>query len=353
MSGFHQLSVKKITQETNSSVSIAFNLPEALKPTFAFKAGQYITLKASINGTEERRDYSLCVPPNSTELKVAVKEVDHGTFSHYVNNTLTVGDTLEVGAPKGRFTFEPHDAKTKNIALFAAGSGITPIMSIIKCALQEETQCKIILVYGNKSAKDTMFIEELLDLQNTHKDRFFMQLVFSQSEDENAIFGRIEKSTVNYILKNKHKDVNIDAFYLCGPEGMIYSVKDVLIDNGILENHIYFELFTTSTASDNNAEPTTQSTGHTALTIIVDDEETTFTMPQKQTVLEAALHKDLDVPYSCQGGICSSCLAKIKEGAAHMRLNTILTESEINEGLILTCQAQPTTPKLIVDYDDV
>lgn len=354
MSGFHKLSVKNITRETEKSVSISFNLPETLKDEFLFKAGQYITLKTQINGNDVRRDYSLCVSPKSGELKVAVKEVSDGTFSAYANNTLKVGDTIEVGEPKGRFIFEPNDKKTKNIALFAAGSGITPIMSIIKCALEEEIHSKVILVYGNKSTKDTMFLNELLELQHQYSDRFSIQFVFSQTDEDDAIFGRIEKSTVNYVIKNKHKNIDVDAFYLCGPEGMIHTVKNVLTEHGVDEDRIYFELFKAAKSAEitSNSNVSTTS-GKTKITVIVDDEETSFEMSPKQTILEAALDEDLDAPYSCQGGICSSCLARIKEGEAMMRQNSILTANEIAEGLILTCQAQPTTSSIVVDYDDV
>ncbi|MBJ6368184.1 ferredoxin--NADP reductase [Snuella sedimenti] len=351
MSSFHKLSIKEIKREANKAISIAFNLPENLKETFAFQAGQYITLKTTLNGTEIRRDYSLCVSPKSGELKVAVKEVKDGTFSSYANNVLQIGDTLDVAPPKGHFTFEPNDSITKNIAAFAAGSGITPILSIIKCALEEEVHSKIILVYGNKTTKDTMFLDELLNLQHQYKERFSIQFVFSQADEEDAIFGRIEKSTVNYIMKNKHKHIEVDAFYLCGPEAMIHTVKDVLTDHGIDENRIHFELFKAAKPAEIDVAPI--KSGKTQITITVDDETTTFEMSQKQTVLEAALDEDLDAPYSCQGGICSSCLARITEGEVIMRQNNILTDSEVAEGLILTCQAHPTTSTLSVDYDDV
>jgi ring-1,2-phenylacetyl-CoA epoxidase subunit PaaE len=351
MSQFHKLSIKNIHRETKASVSISFNIPEALKDTFTFKAGQYVTLKTIIKGVEIRRDYSLCSSPKSGELKVAVKEVNDGTFSAYANNILQIGDELEVGTPNGRFVFEPNDKKTKNIAAFAAGSGITPVLSIIKCALEEEVYSKVILVYGNKSTQDTMFLHELLELQHKYNDRFTIQFVFSQTQEGDAIFGRIEKSTVNFVMKNKHKHVEVDAFYLCGPEAMIHTVKDVLTEHDIDDSAIHFELF--KAAKPTAIEKDVIAQGKSKITIIVDDEETSFEMSQKQTILEAALDEDVDAPYSCQGGICSSCIAKIKEGAATMRQNNILTEGEIADGLILTCQAQPTTPNIIVDYDDV
>ncbi len=352
MSSFHKLSIQEINRETNKSISITFNVPQNLTEAFSFKAGQYITLKTTIEGHEVRRDYSLCSSPKSGVLKIAIKEVTDGTFSAYANTQLKVGDVLEVAPPKGRFVFTPNDSKTKNIAAFAAGSGITPVLSIIKCALEEEVHSKVILVYGNKTTGDTMFLNELLDLQHQYKDRFSIQFVFSQADEEDSIFGRIEKSTVNYVMKNKHKHVVVDAFYLCGPEAMIHTVKDVLTGNGIDENTIHFELFKAAKPVEIEDDSTVES-GKTKITVVVDDEETTFEMSQKQTILEAALDEDVDAPYSCQGGICSSCLARIKEGEATMRQNNILTESEVAEGLILTCQAHPTTPKIVVDYDDV
>jgi ring-1,2-phenylacetyl-CoA epoxidase subunit PaaE len=351
MSQFYKLTIKEIQKETDNAVTINFEVPNNLKDTFSFKAGQYITLKTILNGNEVRRDYSLCVSPKSNELRVAVKEVDNGTFSVYANNQLKVGDSLEVAPPKGRFVFEPNDKKTKNIALFAAGSGITPVLSIIKCALEEEVHSKVILVYGNKKTKDTMFLNELLELHHQYKDRFSIQFVFSQADEDNSIFGRIEKSTVNYIMKNKHKHVEVDAFYLCGPEGMIHTVKDVLTEHNINDDVIHYELFKAAKASNDDIK--TLSEGNTHITVIVDDEETEFEMSQKRNILESALDEDLDVPYSCQGGICSSCIARIKEGEATMRQNNILTDSELAEGLILTCQAHPTTNKIVVDYDDV
>lgn len=351
MSQFHTLKIQSIDKQTVSAVSITFELPENLKDTFKFKSGQYITLKTTINNTEVRRDYSLCSSPKSGILTVAVKEIKDGTFSAYANKTLKVGDTLEVGSPKGRFVFEPNDNKTKNIALFAAGSGITPVLSIIKCALEEEVNSKVLLIYGNKSTKDTMFFDQLLELHHIYKDRFDIQFVFSQVDADDAIFGRIEKSTVNYVIKNKYKHIEVDAYYLCGPEGMIHTVKDVLTEHDVNEDRIHFELFKASKQS--TTESSVVSDGNTEITITVDDETSTFKMSQKQTILEAALDEDLDAPYSCQGGICSSCIARVVEGEAEMRQNNILTDNEVAEGLILTCQAHPKTPKVIVDYDDV
>jgi ring-1,2-phenylacetyl-CoA epoxidase subunit PaaE len=351
MSQFHKLTIKEIHRETDKAVTISFEVPQHLKDIFAFKAGQYITLKTTIDNVELRRDYSLCSSPKSGELKVAIKAVKDGTFSAYANQQLKVGDVMEVASPKGHFVFEPNDSKTKNIAAFAAGSGITPVLSILKCALEEEIYSKVILVYGNKNTSDTMFLDELLELQRQYNDRFAIQFVFSQEDGDDSIFGRIEKSTVNYVMKNKYKQIEVDAFFLCGPEAMIHVIKDVLIEHEIPKDHIHFELFKTAKTADIKDE--SAPNGNTKITIVLDEETTSFEMSQKQTILEAALDEDLDAPYSCQGGICSSCLARVTEGEVKMRQNNILTDSEVAEGLILTCQAHPITPNVSIDYDDI
>jgi len=352
MSQFYNLTIKNIIKETDNAVSITLDVPENLKDTFSFKAGQYITFKTEINDEEVRRDYSICSSPKSGELKVAVKAVENGLFSIYANTKLKVGDIIEVAPPNGRFVFEPQQNASRAIAAFAAGSGITPILGIAKTVLQEEPKSSFIMVYSNKTPKDTIFFNEISQLQSDYPERFKLQLVFSQSDEENCLFGRIDKSVVNFVLKNKFKDLRISDFYLCGPEAMIHSVKDTLTENGVLEEHIFFELFTVSVKEPLDIDVSIID-GNTKVTVLVDDEETTFLMPQSKNILEAALNEDIDAPYSCQGGICSSCLARLTEGKATMRQNNILTDSELAEGLILTCQAHPTTSTVYVDYDDV
>ena len=351
MSHFHKLSIKEIKKVTDKAVTISFNIPENLRDNFDFKAGQYITLKTSIEGKEIRRDYSLCSSPKSGELKVAVKAVEHGVFSKFANSELKANDTMEISEPIGRFTFEPNQSKSRTISAFAAGSGITPVMSIIKTLLEEEPQSNFVLIYGNKTAQDTIFYEELLELQTQYNDRFKIQFVFSQSQEDNALFGRIDKSVVNFSLKNLYNNTLVGTFYLCGPEAMIHTVKDVLIENKISEERIKFELFTVT--SPENVPASNAIEGHTSVKVMLDDEEFDFVMDAKKTVLEAALAEKIDAPYSCQGGICSSCLARLKEGQVTMRQNNILTDSEVAEGLILTCQSQPTTSSIYVDYDDI
>jgi ring-1,2-phenylacetyl-CoA epoxidase subunit PaaE len=350
MSSFYKLNIKEVRRETNDAVSILFNVPLEFKDFYRFIAGQYINLKLTLDGKEIRRAYSLCSSPESSELRIAVKAVKDGTFSVLANSKLKAGDTLEVGTPEGKFTFEADANRSKNYLAFVAGSGITPVLSILQSVLKSEPKSTFVLVYGNKTPEDAIFHQQLHDLQLKYVGRFFVHYVYSQVKVDNELFGRIEKSTVNFILNNKHKELDFDKFYLCGPEEMINTVSIVLKERNIKESAIKFELFSTST-SESKVDKSLE--GHTKITVLVDGDETTFEMSQKQTVLEAALKQGLDAPYSCQGGICSSCLARITSGTAVMKKNTILTDSEIAEGLVLTCQAHPTSDSLSVDYDDV
>lgn len=352
MSQFHSLNIKSIDRVTTQSIAISFEIPKNLKDDFSFNAGQYITLKTTINGEEVRRDYSICSSKNSGEVTVAVKEVEGGTFSVYANSELKAGDTIDVSTPNGRFVFEANEAKTRTIAAFAAGSGITPILSIAKTLLEDEPFSNFVLVYGNKSSENTMFFNDLVALQALYGNRFHAHFIYSQTREEGALLGRIEKSTVNLIVKNKYKGVTIEKFYLCGPEQMIHTVKDVLIENGIKEKSVLFELFTAPIETESNSNTETLS-GNSKIKVLVDDEEFEFEMSKEKSILEAALKQDIDAPYSCQGGICSSCIARLTEGEATMRQNNILTDGEVAEGLILTCQAHPTSDTVVVDYDDV
>ncbi len=350
MSSFYKLAIKEIIRETADAVSILFNVPEELQSNYSFVAGQYVNLKVTLDGQEIRRAYSICAAPKSGELRIAVKSVKNGFFSKFANEKLAVGNVIEVGTPEGKFTFEPKADRQKNYAAFVVGSGITPVFSILKSVLEEEPNSTFVLVYGNKSEKDTIFHNQLHDLQLQYVGRLFVQYVYSQSTADTALLGRIDKSTVNFILKNKHSEMEFSKCFLCGPEEMINLVSEALKENNISSSDIKFELFSTSS---NDNETNTGANGHTKISILVDSEETTFEMSQQQTLLEAALKQGLDVPYSCQGGICSSCICKITEGAAEMKKNQILNESEVAEGLTLACQAYPTTTSIKIDFDDV
>ena len=349
MSSFHKLKVSHIIKETPNSVSITFDIPEHLSDNFQFKAGQYITLRHRINDLEIRRAYSICASPKKGVIKVGVKKIEKGTFSVFANEQLREGDILEVMPPEGSFAFMPNANHKNTYGAFVAGSGITPVLSIITTILEDEPNSKVVLVYGNQSQSEAMFHSDLELLKEYYPNRLSIEYIYSRSEEKNALRGRIDRSVVNYLLKNKYGEALFENFYLCGPEAMIKEVSKTLQDRGVSKENILFELFS-STEEGSLSE---NHQGSTQITVIVDDESESFTMQQDQSVLDAILDKGLDVPYSCQGGICSSCIARIKEGKAEMAKNQILTDTELEEGLILTCQAHPTTTTLIVDYDDV
>ena len=348
MSTFHTLAIKDYIQETANAVSLVFDIPEHLKNTFSFKAGQYVTLKTSIEGKEIRRSYSICSSPKSGELKVAIKKVEDGIFSSYAISHLKIGDAIEVHEPEGKFILEP--IRSTNYLGIAAGSGITPVLSMVKTVLQDEPSSSFTLIYGNKSSAETMFKSELDALSHKYGKRFNLEYVFSRQNEEGSLFGRIDKGHLNYFIKNIYKNWSFKTAFLCGPEEMIKTISTTLKENNFKESQILFELFTASINEEGSSQI---KDGQTEVSVLLDDEEIHFTMNQTDNILAAALRNDVDAPYSCQGGVCSSCLARVSEGTAVMVKNSILTDDEVSEGFILTCQAHPTTSKISIDFDDV
>jgi len=348
MNRFHSLSISEKTQLTPDAISLTFDLPSELADQYQFTAGQYLTLQAEVEGQSIRRAYSLCEAPGSGALKVGIKRVAGGLFSNFAFDRLAVGDTLEVMPPQGQFTWSKQ-LGGEALLLVAAGSGITPVLSILQEALADNAIKQIALLYGNRSAADSMFRDTLLALQELHPNRFQLIEVFSREKQDNALFGRIGKPIVNYMLKSRLADWTFDHYYLCGPEEMIDEVSQTLKDAGNSKDQIHFELFTTSSEELTSELPT----GKTKVQVILDDEEASFVMDASSTVLEAALKEGLDAPYSCQGGICSTCIARVTEGKVSMKKNQILTDDELEDGLILACQSHPETPVLSIDFDDV
>ena len=349
MSHFHSLEVSDVRPLTPSSVAISFTVPRDLQDAFEFKAGQYLTIKHPSASGEVRRSYSLCSGIGDTNITVGIKKVPEGAFSVYANEAIKPGDVLEVMPPQGRFVFESGGRKTRILA-FAAGSGITPIMSIIQTALEDNPENEVVLVYGNQSKEETMFFEDLEALKEKYADRFSIQYLFSRNREAEGKFGRIDKSIVNYITKNQHAGFNADGYFLCGPELMIETVTGTLVENGIPLDKIHHELFT---ASESEGDTSGVPEGMTHLEVTLDDTVHTLEMDRKTLVLDAVLKAKIDAPYSCQGGVCSTCIARVTSGTAKMEKNQILTDSELEEGFILTCQAHPTSENLKIDYDDV
>ena len=347
MTAFHTLKINSIKTLTNEASSIGFEIPSSLQDLFQYRSGQYINLKVSIKGDEVRRSYSLCSAPSEGTLEVGIKRIPEGLFSTYATQSLQLGDSLEVSVPEGRFVY---NTEAKNVTAFAAGSGITPIFSILKSSLEAGSDTHFTLVYGNKTPEQTLFYTELKNLETTYPAQLKVLWIFSQANEEGSRFGRIDSSIVKYALKNTGQLST--AFYLCGPEPMIMEVKDTLLKNSIEETQVYFELFTASKATETVA-PTDTSLDEIIIEIIVDDATNTIKTKASNTILDTALNEKIDVPYSCQGGVCCSCIAKITEGSAAMANNQILTDEEVADGLVLTCQAVPTSAKVVVNYDEV
>jgi ring-1,2-phenylacetyl-CoA epoxidase subunit PaaE len=358
MTSFYPLTVSQVENLTTQSVAISFEIPAHLQSDFTFQAGQYITIKHKIHGKEVRRAYSISSAPEMSgpqaSITVGIKEVAGGAFSPYANRYIQKGDVLEIMPPQGRFLYAPTSAPVHILGV-AAGSGITPILSIAKSVLASGSKHTFTLIYGNKSPQDVMFSSEVETLKAAYPNQLKIQWVYSQAKEENSLFGRIDTAAINYLLKNIDTDP-FDAAYLCGPEGMIKTATESLEKAGLATDQIHYELFTVATESTTEAEEATESAltaGNIAVEVTVDGETSTIEMDAKTILLDAIIKADIDAPYSCQGGVCSSCICKVTKGSASMIKNQILTDSEIADGLVLSCQAMVTSTEIAVDFDDV
>lgn len=352
---FHSLIVQDIRKETADTISIAFEVPAILSNEYQFISGQYITIRKEIDGQELRRSYSICTTPTSNELRVAVKRVEDGVFSNWAVNNLKKGDALDVMTPMGHFQLIPDEKASKNYLLVAAGSGITPIMSILKNILQNEPNSQVTLVYGNRGFASIIFREELEALKNSYLNRFQLVHVLSRESLGNPLQkGRIDEEKIALIAKTLLKGIDLNAVYSCGPEEMTQAVKNVLMNNGVDEKNIHFELFGTKTAGSSEKKIITESENVLAkVTIILDGDHYDIDLNTAGTsILEAGYQAGADLPYACKGGVCCTCKAKIIEGSAVMDVNYALEKDEVEAGYILTCQAHPTSEKLTVSFDD-
>ena len=347
MSTFHSLTVSAIDRLTDKSVVVSLEVPESLTTSFVFEAGQYISLEATIDKLVVRRSYSICSSPQSGNLQVGIKEVPDGVFSTYVNQMLSVGDKFQAGIPEGRFTIKKL-RQAETFVGIAAGSGITPIISLVKSVLLNDQDTSFVLLYGNKSPEKTMFYDDLLSLEKKYPNRFKINWVFSQSNVENSHFGRIDPSIINYLFRQIEKPSKA-SFYLCGPEAMINMSSEELLEKGVSKENLFFELF----SSNANKAKVTEATKKGLLYLTCDEVTHTLELIPGKTLLDIALQAKLDVPYSCQGGVCSTCIAKVTQGKAGMESNQVLTDEEVEEGLVLSCQAIAQTEHISLNYDDV
>lgn len=357
---FHPLTVTDLRRETDDAVSIRLDVPGALKETFAFAPGQYLTFKADIDGEEVRRTYSVCSGLTDVELRVAVKKVPDGRFSGYANDGLSIGDRLEVMPPEGRFTSPIEAGQKKRYLLVAAGSGITPILSIARSVLTLEADSSVTLIYGNRTVSSIMFKEDLDALKDRYPSRFSLFHVLSRQPQDVPLFnGRIDATKCEAFFERLVDPAMQDEVFLCGPRAMTETVRTVLRDKGVDDARIHVELFTTDSEEEIAAARARriEDLGAEAgalkqVTVIFDGVDTTLDLAADgQSVLDAALERRGDMPHSCKGGMCCTCRAKLVEGEVSMDVNYALTDEEVEDGFVLTCQSHPMSDRVVIDYD--
>lgn len=350
MSQFATLKVNDIRKETADTVSIAFEIPSTLKEQFKYQSGQYVTIKQLIDGEEVRRAYSLCSSPDEDDYRIAVKRVEGGKMSTYLNQSLQAGDQLEVMPPMGNFCVPDSNNGGKFIG-FAAGSGITPIISIVKNVLRT-TSGTFSLYYGNKTTDSTIFKQQLDNLKAEYNDRFQLHYIFSQEKDA-VNRGRLDTDNVNAFIRKDLEMLKSDGIYICGPEQMIHDVSEAFKYLGVDEKKIHFELFTAPTKSnESEVEATNDFVGESEVTVIMDGDEFEFSLKcDGAFILDAAMEQGADAPFSCKGAVCCTCKAQVVEGKAVMDMNYALSDEEVADGFILTCQARPASERVVIDYD--
>lgn len=357
MSAFHSLRVASVAKNTRDAVVLTFDVPNDLRETFTFRPGQYLTLRTFLDGQELRRSYSICAAPGDGQLRVAVKRLNDGAFSTWANQSLQAGDTLEVMAPDGNFTIEFSPEHARRYAAFAVGSGITPILSLVKTALDTEPSSSFTLFFGNRASSAVLFREEIEDLKNRYMSRFSLVYIMSREHQDIDLFnGRLDGEKVRQLLNVWMDPSTIDYAFVCGPQDMTESVSQALKEKGLDASRIKFELFGSPKG------PRALRTGHDArkapgadqcqVTVVYEGVTRTLTIDKnKDSVLDSALAQGIELPYSCKGGVCSTCRCKVVEGEVDMDANFALEDYEVKRGFILSCQSFPVTDKLVIDFD--
>ena len=352
MATFHPLIVTDIHRTIRDAVVLTLQ-PE--DPTaFDFTQGQYLTFKQDFDGTELRRNYSICAGVDDGKLQVGIKRVDGGAFSTFANTQLKVGDTLHAMPPQGKFFTALEPEKAKNYLGFAGGSGITPVLSILRTVLTREPQATFTLVYANRAVNTIMFREELEDLKNRYMGRVTLIHMLESGQDIDLFTGRVDQDKCSQLFEHWIDVKSVDTAFICGPEPMMLAIADSLKSHGLEPDQIKFELFTESQqgrlAKQEMAKRSEGQSG-TEVTVIIDGAQRTFEMPKGQSVLEAALEAGQDAPFSCKAGVCSTCMCKVLEGEVEMVSNHALEDYEVERGYVLSCQSYPLTDKLVIDYD--
>ena len=352
---FHTLTIADLRRETPDAVSVSFTIPSNLAADYAFNPGQYLTLRATVAGEDIRRSYSICSGPDDGELRIAVKRVEGGAFSTWANEALAPGHAVEVMTPTGRFGLAPDPGAAQTYAGFAAGSGITPILSIARGLLAREPQSRFFLFYGNQSLRSMLFREALEELKDRYLGRFSVFHVLSQEEQDVPVLnGRIDADRVRLLVRHIVPAASLDHVFLCGPTGMLDEVEPVLAELGIPPGRIHVERFVSAGGGVPRPRPVLAGApARFTASMIVDGNRRDVPVAEGETVLDAALRAGMDLPFACKGGMCSTCRARVMEGAVEMTVNYSLEPWETKAGFVLTCQAHPTTPRVVIDYDAV
>jgi ring-1,2-phenylacetyl-CoA epoxidase subunit PaaE len=358
---FHELSIKKVSPEAAGSVAITFDIPSQSLEKFHFEPGQFLTLRADVNGQDVRRNYSISSPRSQFlkhhELEIGIRPVEGGVFSNWAATQLKAGDTVKVMPPEGRFTIKKPRAIHR--VGFAAGSGITPILSIAATTLEEQTESKFTLIYGNRRMSSVMFNEALQDLKDRFPGRFTMIHILSQQAQEvDLLQGRIDADKIQSIIHALLPAKSMDEVFICGPEAMIEVTEKALIDAGVPANRVHSERFTTSASQahkvqadiDASKEKTSPAKS-VHMTILLDGKEHEVALSPDEHVLDAALNAGLDLPFSCKAGVCSTCRCKVTQGEVTMDKNFTLEANEMAQGFALSCQARAATQKLVISFD--
>jgi ring-1,2-phenylacetyl-CoA epoxidase subunit PaaE len=351
---FHPLTVASIEPVTDDSVAITFEVPEDLREDYAFSHGQHLTVRTELAGDDVRRNYSICSPAGSGVLRVAVKRLPGGAFSEHALDVLRPGDVLDVMTPSGRFFTELDPAHRKHYVCVAAGSGITPVLSIVASVLAAEPRSSMTLLYGNRTHSSVMFLEELEDLKDTYPERFQLLHVLSREPQEVELFsGRLDADRMGRILDGLLPPDTVDEWFLCGPFEMVSDLRKLLVKEGVPKKQIHAEVFHVESGPPVRRAPVEAAEGEGAkVTITLDGRRSTFSLPADgPAVLDAALRVRADAPFACKGGVCGTCRAKVLEGTVEMDTNWALEPDEVEKGYVLTCQSHPTSDTVVLDYD--
>ena len=353
---FHRLAVSELRRESADAVSLTFAIPRELAGDYAFAPGQYLTLRTTMDGEEVRRSYSICSGPDDGELRIAVKKVDGGAFSSWAADELKAGDELDVMTPTGRFgvAHAPNEARLH--VGFAAGSGITPILSIVKGVLAREPNSRFFLFYGNRSTGGMLFREALEEL----KDRFMQQLsvfhvISGEEQDIPILHGRLDGEKVRVLLRALVPAASVDHVFICGPTGMSEDIEATCLDIGIAAERIHVERFVSGLGGRPRPKAVIVASAppKAIASLIIDGKRRDVPVAEEESILDAALRAGMDLPFACKGGMCSTCRAKLVEGDARMEVNYSLEPWELNAGFVLTCQARPVSDRVVIDYDHV